>query len=220
MTIRFPAGSGTEMKKRSLILLALAALLLFCSCGGSARFTVSADGYRFTDGKTGVVYTALSPAFEPAKGGTERGICKMPGGTELTLREIPSLSPETWLADDEKTLYFAGEGTPDPAAWTVTAVIFCEEDAISIERSRLTQEDNAEALSALVTLWFSGEATELSPTLPSLVRTAKLVFAEVPNIYYCITYYRYEDGSAVLSEKFSGRAVCVPEKTDALFEVK
>lgn len=198
----------------------LAALLLLASCNrGKVRFTVSEDGYLFTDRETGTVYTALSPAFEPAKGGRERGTCLLSGVTLLTLREIPELSPDTWLADDEKTLYFAGDPLPDPAAWTVSAVLFCEEDAISIERSRLTRAENGAALTAFVGAWFSGEEIELSPAIPTFFRTAKLVFAEVPNIYYCIAYYRYEDGSAVLFEKFSGRAVALPKETDALLGV-
>lgn len=207
------------MKRKGFLLFLLAALMLLASCSRTkVRFTVSEDGYRFTDRETGVVYTALSPAFEPAKGGNERGRC-FSGETELTLREIPKLSPDVWLADDEKTLYFAGDPLPDPAAWTVSAVIFCEEDAISIERSRLTRAENGEALSVFVSAWFTGEETELSPAAPTFFRTAKLVFAEVPNIYYCISYYRYEDGSAALYERFSGRAVMLPEGADALFEV-
>lgn len=207
------------MRKKSLLPILLAVLLLFASCEGKARFTVSEDGYLFTDRKTGVVYTALSPAFEPAKGSTECGKCRMPGGTELTLREIPGLDPGIWLADDEKTLYFAGDSLPDPAEWTVSAVLFCEEDAISIERSRLTRAENGAALTAFTTTWFLGDAVELSPAFPTFFRTAKLMFSEVSNIYYCITYYRYEDGSAVLFEQFSGRAVALPAEIDALLGV-
>lgn len=213
MTIRFPASLGIEMKKRSFLLVLLAALLLFTACEKRARFTVSEDGYRFTDRRTGVTYTALSPAFEPAKGGNARGKCKLPDGTERTLREIPSLSPDLWLADDEKTLYYAGEGTPDPAAWEMTAVLFCEDEGVSIERYRWEAPTAGEKIAALCTTWWNGEERELPPGAPTLYRALKFQGAEYPNIYYCIGYYQYEDGSAVLYEKFSGRCVSVPAET-------
>lgn len=213
MTIRFPANSGTEMRKKNFLLVLLAALLLFTACEKRARFTVSEDGYRFTDRRTGVTYTALSPAFEPAKGGNARGKCKLPDGTERTLREIPSLSPDLWLADDEKTLYYAGEGLPDPAEWELTTVLFCEDEGVSIERFRWTKTEEPEKITALAAVWFSGEETEFPPGAPTLYRAVKLQGAEYPNIYYCIGYYQYEDGSAVLYEKFSGRCVSVPAET-------
>ena len=208
------------MRKKSFLLLLLAVLLLLAACEKRARFTVSEDGYRFTDRKTGVTYTALSPAFEPAKGGAERGKCKLPGGTELTLREIPSLSPDLWLADDDKTLYYAGEGAPDPAEWELTTVLFCEDEGVSMERFRWTKTEESEKITTLAAVWFSDGETELPPGAPVLYRVLKFQGAGYPNIYYCIGYYRYEDGSAVLYEKFSGRCVRIPAETDSLFGVE
>lgn len=173
-TIRFPASLGIKMKKRRFLLLLLAALLLFAACEKRARFTVSEDGYRFTDRKTGVTYTALSPAFEPAKGGAERGKCNLPDGTERTLREIPSLSPDLWLADDEKTLYYAGEGTPDPAAWEITAVLFCEDEGVSIERYRWEATTAGKKIAALCTTWWNGEECELPPRRPHVLPRAQI----------------------------------------------
>ena len=209
------------MKKRLLPLFALCCLLFsaFCACADERRFSLTENGFALTDSKTGVCYTVLSPAFEPSKGGDAVGVYQADGDLEVTLRTIPQLEESLWLTDDNKNVYCACETLPDPAAWTLTAVLFCEEDAVSIERCRLSAESDDAALALLRALYFEGEDASLPLTAATLARRVKLVSAEVPNVYYCFDYYRYEDGRAFFFERFSGRTVEIPAGSDALFGV-
>lgn len=202
-----------------MLVLLLAFCALLCGCGGKNRYSLEEEGFVLADGKTGVRYTALSPAFEPAKGGASLGVYRTLAEREISVRAIPELEETLWLADDDKTVFCADAALPDPAAWTLTAVLFCEEDAVSVERCRLSAGTDDAALTLLRTLYFKGEDGTLPLTAAVLVRRVKLVSAELPNVYYCFDYYRYEDGSAYFYERFSGRTVEIPAESDVLFGV-
>lgn len=214
-----PGNLGINDMKKQLLVLLLAVCALLCGCGGRERYSLEEAGFVLADSETGVRYTALSPAFEPAKGGASLGAYRSATEEEVSVRAIPGLEEALWLADDDKTVFCADTATPDPAAWVLTAVLFCEEDVVSVERCRLTAGANDAALALLRTLYFEGEDGVLPLTAAALVRRVKLVSAELPNIYYCFDYYRYEDGSAYFYERFSGRTVEIPAESDALFGV-
>lgn len=219
MMIRCPENSGTDGMKKRLFPFLFVFCLLFAACGGKSRFSLTENGFALSDGKTGARYTVLSPAFEPARGGDKIGTYRDAADREVTLRAIPGLSESLWLADDEKNVYCACEALPDPAAWTLTAALFCEEDAISIERCRLAAGTDDMALSLLRSLYFEGADAVLPQTAASLVRRVKLVSEELPNVYYCFDYYRYDGAGAYFFERFSGRVVEISAENDALFGV-
>ena len=59
MTIRFPANSGTEMRKKNFLLVLLAALLYLVLVGGVICRLVGSDGLS--------VFCVILPALGPAR---------------------------------------------------------------------------------------------------------------------------------------------------------
>ena len=198
--------------KRILLLLLLSALLL-CSCASARPFARAEDGSGYTDTRAERFYLALDPAFEPASAGDiygeyhdkERDVTR-------TFRVIPQLDHAHFLADENRIVYFAGDTDPDPATWQLTAALVCEEDAISVERLRLTAEENGELLALLQTTWFEGEGNALLPLgAPVYTRRIKLTCAAYPNLFYCFTLHAYESGEGYFYDAVNRRTVRVPD---------
>ena len=198
--------------KRVFLLLMLSVLLL-CSCASARPFTRAEDGSGYTDTRAERFYLALAPAFEPASAGDiygeyhdkERDVTR-------TFRVIPELDHTQFLTDENLIVYFAGETAPDPAAWQLQAALVCEEDAISVERLRLTAEEHGELLTLLQTTWFEGEGGEQLPLgAPAYTRRIKLTSAAYPNLFYCFTLHAYENGEGYFYDAVNRRTVRVPD---------
>ena len=193
------------MRRAFLLCLVLAALLL---TGCSARFSVTENGY--TDTKTERHYVALSSAFEAAAGGEEVGTFEDEKyGRVVRFRVIPGADAARFLTDEDGAVYCADEKPPDPASWKVKRVLICQEDAITVEIARMTDEPS---ITALKEAWFDGEETELPLDPAKTVRYLKVVSDDYPGVYYCFKFYLYEDGSTCFYSAAERRAVKVPEE--------
>ena len=203
------------MKRLILLLLALLLTCTACKANEHIAFLQDADGYGCTDTETGVHYTALPLYFEPAKVAAVRGIYTEKGSEyTLTYYEIPTLDPLLYLGDSERGVWCATQTLPTPEALTPTALLVCEEQAVSVEIYRFSAGTDDAAIAEILTLWFEGEATEKPEGARSFTHRIKLESAELPNIYYCFDYCMWGE-SAYFYEIFSGRTVAVP---DALAE--
>ena len=210
MTIRSAESSGTEMRRFLLICLLLVSLLL---AGCSSRFSVTESGY--TDTKTGRHYVALSAAYEAASGGEEVGTFEDETyGRVVHFRVIPGADAARFLTDEYGSVYCADEQLPDAAAWSVKRILICEEDAITVELSRVT--DTAD-IAQICAVWFEGEERELPLDAASTVRHLKLVSDAFPGVYYGFRFYLYEDGNAYFYSTVDRRAVTVPAELIELF---
>ncbi len=204
---------GTEMKRITLTALLLALLLLLGSCG--SRFERDAEGLGYTDGKTDVYYTALPSAFEAGRAGDAVGeYTDKKYDRTVTFYLIPELDGARFLTDDNGYVYCADPAVADAAKWQPSALLICEEDAISVEQARLTA---SEELAAFHSAWFLGEESELPLQKASYFRRLKMACAAYPNLYYCVNFYYYEDGSAYFYDTEAGRAVVCPEALVPLF---
>jgi len=205
---------------RRLLLFALSLCLLLPSFFGCTdkgdKFTADGDGYGFTNAETGIHYTALDFAYEPLKGGALVGTYRNRStDTDTAFHAIVGLDSALYVTDGQ-TVYFAGETPPDAKLWQVKTVYICQEDAISVEESRLTAEKNGDTVAALHALWFEGTATELPMGEAEVIRRVKLECAETPNLVYCFWLYAYADGNAYFYDLFARRAVSVPADMAAL----
>lgn len=190
--------------------------LLLVGCGDKGHsFTLSADGYTLTDEKAGIAYTILPPAFEPASGGREVGVYRTKLGEDLPLREIPLQDARVFLADDKQNVFCAA-AVPDVSQMAIKQVLICEEEEISVQIGAVR---DAAAVARVQALYFHAPDAELPLTRPLKVRRFKLVADELPNVYFCFNYYRYEDGSAYFYEHYTGRTVAIPAADDLLFGV-
>ena len=217
MTIRFPVNLGIEMKR--LLLVCLAALFLFTACGEKdpAVFLRDADGYGVTDTETGIHYTVLPSEFEPAARGAVRGThTNEKNGSTRSYFEIPSLDPTQYLADEERNVWCALEALPDPTALTLTAVLICEEQAISVESMRFSAGSDDAVIAQIRTLWFEGEAVTKPEGDMAYTRRVRFAFAELPNLHYCFSYVIWGE-QAYFYDLFAGRTVAVPDELAARF---
>lgn len=197
--------------KRIAILL-FSALLLFASCGKDklAVFTRDADGYGCTNTETGIHYTVLSPAFEPARTTTARGLyTNEETKKEHTYYEIPSLDPARYLADDEQNVWCAEQTLPEASALTPVALLVCTEASVSAEILRFSVTKDPVTVTEILTLWFEGEAGQLPEGDMAYMYRVKMISEELPNIYYCFSFGVWGEG-AFLYDLFSGRVVAVP----------
>lgn len=207
---------------KRIAFLLLAALLLLTSCGRDklATITRDADGYGCTNTETGVHYTVLSPAFEPAKTSTARGLyTDKKTKKEHTYYEIPSLDPALYLADDEQNIWCAEQTLPEASTLTPVALLVCEEASISVEILRFSAANEPSTVGEILTLWFEGEAGHLPEGDMTYMRRVKLISEELPNIYYCFSFGVWGE-SAFFYDLFSGRAVEVPSTLAEKFPKK
>jgi len=217
---RLRGNSGIDMKRLLLLLLSL--LLAFTACHKSEHtpFSQDDDGYGCTDTETGIHYTALPLAFEPAKVGAVRGVyTDKRADYTRTYYEIPSLDPALYLGDNERGVWCAAEKLPVPEELTPTALLVCEEEAISVEIYRFSAGKDDAVIAEILTLWFSADATEKPEGARTLTRRVKLQSEELPGIYYCFDYCVWGE-DAYFCEIFSGRTVAVPPALAAHFVEK
>ena len=205
------------MKRSLLLLLVLilvTAALPACKKDGESSlptFSLTEDGFGYVNDETGVVYTAADFCYQSIATGEAVGTyTHKKTGYVHTLYRIKGLDPEKYLTDEDGSVWCAGEALTNPQSWTLQSVIFCEEDAVSVEANRFSKGTDDEAIAEVCRLWFSGEEIE-KPTAELLkFRSVKLVSEELPQICYVFDFYLYEDGGAVFFELFSGRCVAVP----------
>ena len=201
------------MKKIAFVSLLLSLVLMLGGC--SARFERDEKGLGYTDSKTDVYYASMPFAFEAGRAGEAVGeYTDKKYGTTVTFYLIPDLDGSRFLTDGDGYVYCADATLPDAKAWQLSAVLVCEEDAISLEQTRVS---DTHQLAAFHSAWFAGEESELPLQKASYARRLKMACAEYPNLYYCISFYRYEDGSAYFYEAEAGRAVACPEELVSLF---
>lgn len=200
------------MKRIHLTALLLALVLLLVGC--TAKFERDGDGYGFTNKKTDVHYTVLSGNFEAAAQGEQVGEHVDEKFDYTTLfYEIPGLDADRFVADGDGQVYCADDTLPNAAELTVSSVLVCDEDEISIALVRWTE---AKTVSAVRDAWFSGEEAELPFGAHTTFYRMKLTFAEYPGIYYCFGFYAYADGSAYFYDIGTARSVACPAEITAL----
>lgn len=201
------------MKKIGFLCMLLLAAFLLVGCG--ARFEATKTGY--TDTKTDRHYTALSSAFEAAAGGETVGEYEDEAyGRVVSFRVIPKADAARFLTDGYGFVYCADESEPDVKSWRVKAILVCEEDAISVEKNRLTDEG---VIAQIQSLWFEGEEGDRPMEKATHVRRLKLASDDCPGIYYCFNYYVYEDGTACFYDAESRRTVMLPAELVAAIPI-
>ncbi len=201
------------MKRIVIAVLLLSAVCLLAGCG--PQFELDADGYGLTDTKNDVHYVLLPEHYEAARAGEK--IAERSEGEPKDLYKIPSLDSEVFLADNNGYVYCAEGEEPDASEWELDRVLICDEDMVSVAISEVT---DTEALALLHRTWFEGEATEF-PFGEShvLFHRLKMSCAEYPNLYFCVSFYLYEDGSGYLYDiGVSRRVVACPPELCALFD--
>ena len=195
------------MRRLRFAALLLLLPLLLCACG--SRFSPDERGMGYVDKKTDRRYLALPTAYEAAaREVKETGayVDKKHGRT-VNFYPIPGLDAALYLTDDNAFVYCAADEAPDAKNWAIDAVLVCEEDAVSVENKRLT--DPAE-IAPIRDAWFTGEQTELPLDKADFARRLKFTCEAYPNLYYCVSFYAYEDGAAYLRDVETGRAVVCP----------
>lgn len=191
------------MRRVFVLLFCLLPLLLF-SCAKPHTMRADADGFGYTDRKSGVHYAVLSTAFTAASKG-EKFAESEKGALSLEFYTVANADPALWLTDQYLHLYYSGEGQPDIENAAITAILVCVRDAIAVEFSRV---EDVESIAAWRAVWFgAGETAELPPEKAAVVRTLQCVTAEYPMLYYCVSFYRYEGGDAYCFDRESGRVV-------------
>ncbi len=186
-----------------MLLFSLALSLVACS----ARFERDGDGFGYTNEKSGVHYTVLGTAYEAARAGEPVGEYRdRKHDVTKTFYEIPGLDVAQFVTDGSGAVYCADDVLPNVADFTLTALHICEEDAISLEIARITESTT---LTALRSAWLTGEETELPLDRASRSRRIKFEGAEYPNIYYCVSFFVYENGDGYLYLAEERRAVAL-----------
>lgn len=200
-----------DMKKLLLLLLPL--LLLLSSCSNVRKFERDAEGYGYTDTKSGLYYVELDAAFEPASAGEAWGEYKNKKTEKTrTFRTIPELEPTLFLTDEYLNVYYAGDTPPDAAKWEVSAILVCEEDVISVEDFRFTTEGDTETVNAIRSLWFEGVGDGVLPFKDAdYKRRIKLSCEAYPNLLYSFSFLAYDTGEAYFYDASSRRTVAVPD---------
>ena len=195
------------MRRVKFAALLLLLPLLLCACG--SRFSPDEQGTGYLDKKTDRHYLALPTAYEAAsREAKETGayVDKAHGRT-VSFYPIPGLDAALFLTDDNAFVYCAADTLPNAQNWAISAVLVCEEDAVSVEDMRLT--DPAQ-IAPIRDAWFAGEQTELPLDRADFARRLKFTCEEYPNLYYCVSFYAYEDGTAYLRDAETGRVVVCP----------
>lgn len=194
------------MKKILCVLLLTALLFSLAGCG-KARFSRDEDGFGYTDERTGVHYTALGTAFEAARRGDEIGTYEeKKSGVTRTFYAIYEQDAAQFLTDENGTVYCAADTPPTLDAWTSALLHIFEEDAVSVERARLT---NADVVTAVLSAWKTGEETELPLDKASYVRRLKFENTACPNILYCVSFFAFGEGEGYLYLAEERRAVAL-----------
>ena len=188
--------------------------LMLTACARDAVFRTDADGYGYTNTKTGVHYTALDPAFEPLSTSELIGMTEK-GARTLTFYAIADLDASLFIADSEGSVYFSGETPPDPAAATPSALLLCERDAVSVVIARFEADTTLPA--TLLSLWLDGEACELPlGQTPLQTRAVRWLSEDFAGLSFGVLYTRYESGG-YLYDMLTKRAVALtPTLTAAL----
>ena len=193
---------GIKMRKSRFLCVLLLTAFLLCSCG-TARFEATKTGY--TDTKSGRHYTALASCFEATGGGETVGEYEDEShGRVVTFRVIPEADATRFLTDEYGFVYCADEKEPDASAWNVSAILVCEEDVISVEKNRLTEAD---VIAQIMDAWFEGEDADRPMEKATHIRRLKLSSKDCPGVYYCFSYYVYEDGAGYFYDSESRRTV-------------
>lgn len=216
MTIPCRGNLDIDMKKLLLLLLSL--VLLLCSCSGVRTFERDEDGYGYTDTKSDLYYAELDAAFEPAKTGEAWGEYRNKE-TDVTrsFYEIPELEPTLFLTDKYLNVYYAGDEEIDAATWTLSAILVCDEDVVSIVDFRFTAEEQGQTVSEIQRLWFEGAGDAMLPFgSAAYKRRIKLTCKQYPNLLYCFSFLAYDSGEAYFYDASSRRTVAVPDTLAAL----
>ncbi|MBE6703501.1 MAG: hypothetical protein E7585_08870 [Ruminococcaceae bacterium] len=207
-TIRYLGSLGIDMKR--IVLLCLALSFLLCGCGRLRQLEKTEDGYA--DEKKGIYYEILEPAYQPAfRGEAVAEYVNKERDVVRVFYEIPGLDTALFVADEYLNVYFAGEDAPNAALWQLEAVLVCEEEAISVERCRLSVDTDATEIAAVKALWFGeGENAVLPVGTPAHTFQIKLSGKEYPMLYYNFDLRIYESGQVYFYDAFSRRTVLVP----------
>lgn len=216
MTTLCRGSLGIDMKKISLLLLAL--VLLLSSCSGVRAFERDAEGYGYTDKKSDLYYVELDATFEPLKAGEPFAEYKnKETGVTRTFHEIPDLEPTLFLTDEYWNVYYAGKEPVDASKWELSAILVCDEDVISVEAFRFTAEKDAATVATIRSLWFEGAGDAVLPfSAATCKRRIKLSCEAYPNLLYCFTFLAYDSGEAYFYDVSSRRTVAVPDTLAAL----
>lgn len=193
------------MKKIAILALCLALALLLCACG-ETRFARDADGFGYTDTKTEIHYTALSSRYEAGSCGEAVGSYYIDKKDDpvTTFYLIPDLDGALYLTDDYGHVYTAAQTLPNAAEWNVTAISVCDEDAVSFATSTIR---DAATISLICSAWFEGEGAELPMKRPSFSKRLKLSSPDYPNLYYCFSFFAFDEGEAYLFDTEDDRTV-------------
>jgi hypothetical protein len=191
---------------KRLLLLMLSLLLFFTACSDQRKLVRDEQG-GYTDKKSDIRYAALAAHYEPAKGGEVFGVCEEEDSI-LEFRVIPELDSAKFLADDDRTVYFAGDDFLPAEKWTPKHLLICEGAVVSFELARIS---DAAVLGEVLSTWFEDAAGATMPNRPIVAEyRLKLEGKDYPNILYCFTFYSYGGGLNYFHDSVSGRTVAVP----------
>ena len=218
------AISVIDMRRLLILLLALLVLLTACNKDDADKkqltpFLKDDDGYGVTNTASGLHYTALPLCFESMASGEAVGeYYDAAFDYSVTYHQIPGVDPLAYLVDSEMGVWFADAtyAEPIPAELTPTALLVCEEGAISSVIFRLNAQTHSDVIAQALALWFEGEATVKPAASPTMSRGIKMISAELTGIYYCFTFAMWGD-DAYFYEIFTGRTVALPADLAAYF---
>ncbi|MBQ8357394.1 MAG: hypothetical protein IJX39_06245 [Clostridia bacterium] len=202
---------------KRFLLLGLTLLLLLTSCSSVRRLERDAEGYGYTDQKSGIYYAEMDACFEPARAGDVWGEYKNDkGDVTRTFRSIPDLDPALFLTDEYLNVYYAGDVAIDASAWQIAAVLVCEEDVVSVENFRFSAGSDDATVAAIRALWFESAGDAALPLgKADYARRIKLTTTAYPNLFYCFSFLAYDSGEAYFYDANSRRTVVVPEELAA-----
>ena len=189
---------------KRFLLLGLTLLLLLTSCSSVRRLERDAEGYGYTDQKSGIYYAEMDACFEPARAGDVWGEYKNDkGDVTRTFRSIPDLDPALFLTDEYLNVYYAGDVAIDASV-------------VSVENFRFSAGSDDATVAAIRALWFESAGDAALPLgKADYARRIKLTTTAYPNLFYCFSFLAYDSGEAYFYDANSRRTVVVPEELAA-----
>ena len=192
--------------------LALLACVSLVSCGVTLQS--GTDGLR--DEKNDVSYVHASTTYEAIALLKEYGKLKVTASESYALYTIPGMDPTVMLATEDFNIVYASDyELPTLADMMPTILRLCT------DTHEMKRMEDAEAVTALVAAYTSGESVSYPGTTPIRSYKARFESTKYPGFYYTLTYVEYASeleidgvsyGKYFLYDAFSQRFVPVGDE--------
>lgn len=191
---------------KNLLASALLSSLLIVGCSNSTIVKLTYDNDQFVNKGEKLTYNYAPIDYEPSSVGEEYAYCNEP---EITLYEIPGLSPKEWLTEEysgSATTVLYNEKIDLPTLYEMDpdTMFVCLKGERVFSLATVEDED---VIDEIIRVFSEGEEAVWPLVNSSLLYSLKFSSEKnIPGIYYNLVYGEFAEGN-FLYEQSTGRCV-------------